>query len=75
MIPDIMHDVLEGGLQFEAKLMLSQFINIDRYFTVEELNYRLLNFEYGYVDARNRPTPITSKTLNNGDNSLKQNGE
>ena len=27
--PDVMHDVLEGVLQFEAKLLLRQFIHHD----------------------------------------------
>ncbi len=69
-----MHDILEGGLQYEAKLMLRQFVCEDKYFTMQQLNYRIENFDFGYVDAKNRPTPITQKTLLNNDNSLKQNG-
>lgn len=75
MLPDIMHDVLEGGLQYEAKLMLIRFVRVDKYFTLEELNYRIANFEFGYVDSKNRPTPIAIQTITNGDNSLKQNGK
>ena len=75
LLPDIMHDVLEGGLQYEAKLMLNRFVYEDKYFTVEDLNYKIENFEFGYTDAKNRPTPITSVTLRNEDNSLKQNGK
>lgn len=64
----------KGGLQYEAKLIL-RFISVDKYFTLDELNYRISNFEYGYVDSNNRPSPITHATLTNGDHSLKQNGE
>lgn len=75
LLPDIMHDVLEGGLQYEAKLMLKKFVCEDKYFTIDDLNYCLENYEFGYMDVKNRPTPITAKTLSNGDNSLKQNGK
>jgi hypothetical protein len=75
LLPDIMHDVLEGGLQYEAKLMLRQFVFEEKYFTLPELNFKIENFDYGYLDAKNSPTPITSDTLRNtADNSLKQNG-
>ena len=69
-----MHDVLEGGLQYEAKLMLTRFVCEEKYLTLNKLNYRIENFSFGYVDVKNRPTPITQKTLLSDDNSLKQNG-
>ena len=70
-----MHDVLEGGLQYEAKLMLKRFVYEDKCFTLDELNFRLENFDYGYMDTKNRPSPITRETLTNDSNSLKQNGK
>ena len=33
--PDIMHDVLEGVLPLEEKLMLNHFISEDKLFTLE----------------------------------------
>lgn len=33
--PDIMHDVLEGMLPLEVKLLLKQFISEDKLFTLE----------------------------------------
>ena len=33
--PNIMHDVMEGVLPLEVKLMLNQFINEDKLFTLE----------------------------------------
>lgn len=75
LIPDIMHDILEGGLQYEVKLMLNKLIYEDKYFTLEVLNFKLENFDYGYLDVKNRPSPITTDTLTaSSSNSLKQNG-
>ena len=41
LMPDVMHDVLEGVLQFEAKLLLRQFIHHDHYFTLAQLNQQI----------------------------------
>jgi lysozyme family protein len=48
-----------GGLQYEANLMLKQFVYEDKYFSIADLTYRLEYYGFGYVDAKNRPTPIT----------------
>ena len=34
LLPDIMHDLLEGALQYEVKIMLKNMITIDQYFTL-----------------------------------------
>lgn len=34
LLPDIMHDVLEGALQFEVKLMLKEMIKVDKIFSL-----------------------------------------
>ena len=41
LMPDVMHDVLEGVLQFEAKLLLQQFIHHDHYFALAQLISKL----------------------------------
>ena len=74
LIPDIMHDVLEGALQYEVKLMLQFMINHEGYFTLETFNSCLVNLELGYMESNNRPTVISARTLNSEGNSLKQNG-
>lgn len=74
MLPDIMHDVLEGVLQYETKLMLQTFVNRKKYFTLEELNSHLENMELGYTESKSRPSLVSHKTLNSESNSLKQNG-
>ena len=74
LLPDIMHDLLEGVLQYEAKLMLQTFVNDKKYFTLDEFNSRLENLELGYTESKSRPTLISHKTFNSESNSLKQNG-
>jgi len=69
-----MHDVLEGALQYEVKLMLQVMATVERYFTMEEFESRIENIELGYMESKSRPTIITAKILNSESNSLKQNG-
>ena len=69
-----MHDVLEGALQYEVKLMLQFMINHEGYFTLEVFNSHLVNLELGYMESNNRPTVISQRILNSEGNSLKQNG-
>ena len=49
LMPDVMHDVLEGVLQFEAKLLLRQFIHHDHYFTLAQLNQQIEALELGFL--------------------------
>ncbi len=34
LIPDIMHDILEGALQYEIKLMIKIMVEVKQYFTL-----------------------------------------
>lgn len=74
LILDIMHDVLEGALQYEVKLMLQFMVSSEGYFTLETLNSHLEHIELGYMESNNRPTTISSKTFNSEGSSLRQNG-
>lgn len=69
-----MHDVLEGALQYEMKLLLRHCIDDKKYFTYNHLQQIMVNFELGFMEYTNRPTPITRETLKKTDNSLNQNG-
>ena len=73
LVPDVMHDLLEGVLQYEVKLQLAQFILEDCYFTLEQLNHRIVSFELGYseleIDRHKSPPQLSSN-----DNYLKQSG-
>ena len=74
LIPDIMHDVLEGALQYEIKLMLRFMIRNEEYFTVDNFNSRLESVELGYMEIKDQATLITNITLNSTSHSLKQSG-
>lgn len=43
LIPDVMHDVLEGALQYEVKLMIKSMVAEEKYFTLDQFNSWLLN--------------------------------
>ena len=74
LVPDIMHDMLEGALQYEAKLIMQEFIYNDHYVSLADINSVIENFDFGHSEGKTRPTPISAQTLSNLDNSLKQNG-
>ncbi|EDO36381.1 predicted protein [Nematostella vectensis] len=71
---DTMHDVLEGLLQYEVKEFLKYAMYEKRFLTLDNLNTSIRDFDYGYSDAANKPSLISSKILNSGTNSLKQRG-
>lgn len=56
---DIMHDILEGVIPHEMKALLFHFIKICKYFTLNQLNERLSNYNYGYSEVSDKPTPIS----------------
>ena len=58
-----MHDLLEGALQYEVKLMLKAMIHIENYFTLNVFNSRLAMTELGYMEAKDSPTMIANNTL------------
>ena len=64
LLPDIMHDILEGTLQYEVKFMLQIMIHKENYFTLDQLNSRIENMELGYMESSNRPTTISVTTIN-----------
>ena len=47
----------------------------ERYFILDNLNTRITNIELGYMEAKDRPTPVSETTLNSSSVvSLKQSG-
>lgn len=75
LVPDIMHDLFEGVLQYEAKLVLQRCINQQKYFSLSMLAQKLECVELGYMEVGNRPSPITSQVLNSKERSLTQKGK
>lgn len=71
---DAMHDILEGVLQYVVKELLKVYILQKKYFTLEDLNRRITDFDFGYHNDTNKPMPIQPQKLTSQDNSLKQHG-
>ena len=69
-----MHDVLEGALEHEVKVLLNRFINVEKYFTLTQFNSRLSNMDLGYMESKDRPTVIADQTLSGPSHKLKQEG-
>ena len=74
LLSDVMHDLLEGALQYEVKLLLN-YMTENCSLIIQELNSRLENVDLGYKEMKNKLTVISVKTMNSDGNSLKQNGE
>ena len=68
-----MHDVLEGVLQYETKLLLLHCVN-SHIFSLNDLNSKIQSFELCNGMESDRPTPIDRNTLFSGGNLLKQKG-
>lgn len=69
--PDVMHDILEGVGGYEMKLVLNSLIE-QKLLTLEQLNYRLTSFDYGFCDGHNKPSAIKPQDLKNPDGALRQ---
>ena len=68
---DVMHDLLEGVVQYEIKLVLSYLIS-DReppLMTLNHLNQEIASYNYGSTDKSNKPSQIK---LHSHGNSLGQ---
>ena len=61
---DIMHDLLEGVLPMEVKLVMKVLID-RKEFSLLELNSRISSFSYGFTDKQNCPTQFTVHGLSN----------
>lgn len=52
---DIMHDQLEGVLPLEIKLLLQEYISVEKYLSLDILNRRIADFGYPLIDVSNKP--------------------
>lgn len=68
---DIMHVLFEGVVPYELSLLLTDFVNVCRYFTVDKLNDRMACFSYTNEEARDTPSPINAQKLNHLSQSCK----
>jgi len=69
LILDVMHDLLEGVLQYEVKQLL-QAMTQNNVFSLELLNTRLENLELGHMESNNRPSLIAPTTLHGDGNKM-----
>lgn len=59
---DIMHDLLEGVLNYELRLLLKHCF-LSKYITVNLLNERIKNFNYGYTQSGSKPPEINIRCI------------
>lgn len=64
MAVDAAHDILEGVLEYDLGLVLHQFIEVDHFFTLAEINSRIDSFNYG-PNETNKPRPIKPNQIKN----------
>lgn len=57
-----------------VKELIKVYINEQKLFTLDELNKRIAECDYGYHNDANRPAQITQKKLASADNGLRQHG-
>lgn len=67
---DVCHDLQEGVDHYVMLLLIRQFVNIDKYFTIEMLNDRIQFFDYS-CDNSNRPPEINPSRLQASYDKLK----
>lgn len=71
---DAMHDILEGCLQYECKELLKYLITERKYFNLSFLNSSIANFDFGYQNDTDKPSPISELTMRSDSNTLHQRG-
>lgn len=56
-----MHDLFEGVCDDDMAEILFYFVFTKKYFTLQELNDRIRYFDYGPIDKKNMPPPLSDK--------------
>jgi len=74
LVPDVMHDILEGSLQYEVKELLKHFIHTEKYFTLDVLNQKINEFPYALSDKATKLATIALTILAASDHTVKQKG-
>ncbi len=69
---DIMHDLLEGVIPYEMKLLL-QYLVEKKYITARTLNQRLKSFNFGYSELSDKPSDLDENIFKgNNDKKIRQ---
>lgn len=74
LVPDIMHDSLEGCLPYVVKELLKHLFQ-SGVITLPLLNEIIQSFPYNGPDSRNKPATISAVTILSPDHNLKQTGK
>lgn len=70
---DPMHDILEGVGGMIVKLILHDAVVVTKIIDINTVNLRIKEFEYGDVEASNKPSPnFTVKSLKAKSNAISQ---
>ena len=67
---DIMHDLFEGVLPFETKLLLYHLIYEVKCISLLDLNDRIKAGDYGKSNSKSRPSTISESHLKSADSAL-----
>ena len=73
LVPDIMHDLLEGSAQVTIKCLLRYLISDKKLLSLNTLNNRILHFKYGQTDIQNKPSEIGKTALFSSDKLRQKN--
>ena len=57
---DVMHDLLEGVLPYELRLLLQHMFNA-KYITLAQYNDRVTSFDYGYTELSSKPNELSPR--------------
>ena len=68
---DIMHDIFEGVVQCELKLLLAHLVSV-KHFTIDVLNDRLRRFDFGYSELSDKPSELDEKVIKSADQKIRQ---
>jgi hypothetical protein len=69
---DVMHDLLEGVVQFEINLFLKHLLLKSKKLNLDDFNKRLRYFDYGPILSNSKPSEITQYRLTPASDSLGQ---
>lgn len=60
---DFMHDLLEGVVNYELRLLLRHCCVSCKYFTINQLNDRIKSFNYGYTETSTKPPELSRRCI------------
>ena len=73
LCPDIMHDILEGSLQYVLKELLKNLFQRN-IISLKQVNSRIEYFPYAYTESKDKPVLLRSSNLDSADHNIRQTG-